>query len=132
MLAAKNAELNGTQWAPEDVIVMKRNPMLNTRHLELLSDAPTQKLSQLRINEGVNLFAESSQEKHPQGAAGIGDMADFKTADGTDISSLCKWEIEFELDQNRFHIKFNAPSAGSKQAPIPETALTAQDIQDAQ
>ena len=39
-------------------IVMKRNPMLNQRQLELL---PADKsLSKLRVNEGVNLFVEEA------------------------------------------------------------------------
>ena len=37
-------------------LVMKRNPMLNQRQLEILSQDKS--LSQLRVNEGVNLFIE--------------------------------------------------------------------------
>jgi hypothetical protein len=60
-------------------VVMKRNPMLNQRQLEQL---PTEKsLSQLRVNEGVNLFIEEISD--------------------TDTSVTSKWEHEFDLDQNR-------------------------------
>lgn len=64
-------------------IVMKRNPMLNQKQLEVLSTEKS--LSQLRVNEGVNLFVE-------------------------DFSDVSQWEQEFELDQNRLQVKFNRPS----------------------
>ena len=68
-------------------VVMKRNPMLNQRQLEQL---PTEKsLSQLRVNEGVNLFVEEISD--------------------TDTSDTSKWEHEFDLDQNRLQVKFNQP-----------------------
>ena len=39
--------------------MLKKNPMLNNmRQLEVVSDAPSKQLNQLRINEGVNLFIE--------------------------------------------------------------------------
>lgn len=45
---------------PGNVIILKRNPMLHTKCMELLSDQPDKKLTQLRINEGVNLFVEDA------------------------------------------------------------------------
>ena len=56
-------------------LVMKRNPMLNQRQLEILS--PDKSLSQLRVNEGVNLFIEDSSNLQ---------------------GNTLKWEHEFDLD----------------------------------
>ena len=68
LLAAENKKINLTEeWNPEDVRVLKRNALLNTSHLELLSDKADKLLSQLRINEGVNLFVENRTVPHPQG-----------------------------------------------------------------
>ena len=67
-IAAENKKRNVAEdWRAEDVSVLKRNPLLNTSHLELLSDKPEKLLSQLRINEGVNLFVENRTIPHPQG-----------------------------------------------------------------
>ena len=66
---------------------MKRNPMLNQRQLEQLQTEKS--LSQLRVNEGVNLFIEEISD--------------------TDTSDTSKWEHEFDLDQNRLQVKFNQP-----------------------
>lgn len=70
---------------PLPILVMKRNPMLNQKQLELISgsDRP---LNVLRVNEGVNLFIETQTDTN-------------------------KWEQEFELDQNRFTVKYNKPEA---------------------
>jgi len=38
---------------------MKRNPMLNQKQLEVISN-PDKTLTQLCINEGVNLFVEAN------------------------------------------------------------------------
>jgi hypothetical protein len=43
-------------------------------------------LNVLRVNEGVNLFIETQTDTN-------------------------KWEQEFELDQNRFTVKYNKPEA---------------------
>ena len=44
-----------------------------------------------------------------------------------------KWEIEFDLDSYRFHIKFNEPVDTKQQAAVSdETAITAQQVQDAE
>ena len=67
------------QFGIENPIVMKRNPMLNQKQLEVLQQDKS--LTQLRVNEGVNLFVDQ------------GD----------------KWEREFDLDQNRLLIKYNQP-----------------------
>jgi len=50
----------------ENVIILKRNPMLHTKCMELLSDQPDKKLTKLRINEGVNLFIEDSSVEIPE------------------------------------------------------------------
>ena len=49
-----------------NVTVLKRNPMLNTKCMELLSDQPDKKLNQLRVNEGVNLFVEDGSIEMPE------------------------------------------------------------------
>jgi len=46
-------------------------------------------LNVLRVNEGVNLFIETQTDTN-------------------------KWEQEFELDQNRFTVKYNKPEAGEE------------------
>jgi len=46
-------------------MVLKRNPLLNTSHLEVLSGNSDKLLSQLRINEGVNVFVENRKVPHP-------------------------------------------------------------------
>ena len=44
-----------------------------------------------------------------------------------------KWEIEFDLDSYRFHIKFNEPVDTKQQAVVSDdTAITAQQVQDAE
>jgi len=40
----------------DNPIVMKRNPMLNQKQLEVLQQDKS--LTQLRVNEGVNLFVD--------------------------------------------------------------------------
>jgi hypothetical protein len=54
-----------TGISPENVVVLKRNPMLNTKCMERLSDEPEKKLNQLRVNEGVNLFIEDGSVPIP-------------------------------------------------------------------
>ena len=66
-MAEENLRRDKAEWQADDILVLKRNPLLNTSHLELLSDKPEKQLSQLRINEGVNLFVENKNERHPQG-----------------------------------------------------------------
>jgi hypothetical protein len=87
LLMSEFLSLIQAKFSLENPIVMKRNPMLNQRQLEVLSasEAHGKSLTQLRINEGVNLFVESA-------------------------STDSKWEHEFELDQNRLQVKFNLPS----------------------
>ena len=40
---------------------MKRNPMLNQKQLEVLSLEKT--LTQLRVNEGINLFVDCNENE---------------------------------------------------------------------
>ena len=71
-LAEENNSRTQQDWKENDVRVLKRNPLLNTSHLEILSDQPAKLLTQLRINEGVNLFVENKNVPHPQGL-NVGD-----------------------------------------------------------
>ena len=88
--------------------MLKRNPLLNTSHLELLSEHKEKLISQLRINEGINLFVENKLEPHPQGlSVGAGEQEGLINVQGT--AETPKWEIEHELDGLRFQIKFNTP-----------------------
>jgi len=123
VLASENLKLTRVEWNPLDVKVLKRNPLLNTSHLEVLSDQPEKLLSQLRVNEGVNLFVENVKVPHPQGlAVGASEAEEMLSTNvGSDTA---KWEIEHELDGLRFQIKFNSPT--DEKAKIPETAITAQ------
>ena len=106
---------------PENVIVLKRNPMLNTKCMELLSDAPDKKLNQLRVNEGVNLFVEDSSVEIPE------SLNQFNTDDfdmpEQEVVKPTKWEKEFELESNRFCVKFNDPMVALASDKL---ALTAQ------
>lgn len=68
-------QLLSSRFNIKNPIVMKRNPMLNQRQLELL--LPDKSLSKLRVNEGVNLFVEEAV---------------------TENQSISQWEKEFELD----------------------------------
>jgi len=49
----------------DNLVVMKRNPMLQMESCEIVSADPTKKLNALRVNEGVNLFVEDKAEKYP-------------------------------------------------------------------
>ena len=71
-LAEENNSRTQQTWKENEVRVLKRNPLLNTSHLEILSDQLAKLLTQLRINEGVNLFVENKFEPHPQGLS-VGD-----------------------------------------------------------
>ena len=44
-LADENKTLTGEDWKWTDVMVLKRNPLLNTSHLEIISDKPEKLLS---------------------------------------------------------------------------------------
>jgi len=46
-------------------VIMKRNPMLQMKQVEILSDFPNKKLNELRVNEGVNLYLEDSSLAYP-------------------------------------------------------------------
>ena len=111
-LAQEYLTLLDQKVEPNDLIVLKRNPLLNTSHLENLSDQKEKMISQLRINEGINLFVENKQEPHPQGlSVGASEQEGLINVTGTDDTP--KWEIEHELDGLRFQIKFNSPSTES-------------------
>lgn len=64
-LAEENKKITQEEWAASDIMVLKRNPLLNTSHLEVLSGNSDKLLSQLRINEGVNVFVENRKVPHP-------------------------------------------------------------------
>ena len=64
-LAEENKSITKEEWVASDILVLKRNPLLNTSHLEVLSGNSDKLLSQLRINEGVNIFVENRKVPHP-------------------------------------------------------------------
>jgi hypothetical protein len=110
------------------VIVLKRNPMLNTKCMELLSDQPEKRLNQLRVNEGVNLFVEDASVPMPE-SLNVFNSADFDEPNVETVTPT-KWEREFELESNRFQVKFNDPSIQTEiKSPL---ALTAQQSQESQ
>ena len=87
----------------EFIVVVKWNPKLSFSGVDLLSDAKCldKKISKLKINDGVNLYFEDSWIPHP-------DLLDYSfLGDG---SKKTKWETEFELEKNRFTIKYNMPT----------------------
>lgn len=87
----------------EFMIVLKWNPKLSITGVDILSESKSldKKISKLRINDGVNLFVEDSRIQHP-------DLIDYSFLSDGSIKS--KWETEFELEKNRFTIKYNVPS----------------------
>ena len=92
---------------------MKRNPLLNTSHLEVLSNDLNKQLTQLRINEGVNLFVENKSVHHPQGLnVGASEQDGMINTSGT--VDTPKWEIEHELDGLRYQVRFNTPTEAPK------------------
>ena len=83
--------------------VFKRKAYGQGKNVEELSLAKkiSRKLKILRINDGLNLFIEDGSFDHPDI-----EKYSFLSKASTDN----KWETEFELDRNRFVIKFNVPS----------------------
>ena len=126
-LVEENKKATNQVWLPCDVKVLKRNPLLNTSHLEVLSEQPDKLLNQLRINEGVNLFVENKNIPHPTGLH-IGESEKEGLINTTGTIDTPKWEIEHELDGLRFQVKFNSPT--DPKAITPETAITAQQIHE--
>ena len=49
----------------ENVLILKRNPMMNLNSVENLSAQPDKRLNQLRVNEGVYLFVEDKTIEYP-------------------------------------------------------------------
>jgi len=99
--------------AQQSVMVLKRNPMLNLRQMEVLSNEPTKALNVLRINEGVNLFVEDTSVPIPEklkkfSGLEFDEPKIMTTEPETEI--VTKWEKEFELESNRFQVKFNNPN----------------------
>lgn len=84
----------------ENIVLLKRNPMLNTKCMELLSDQLDKKLTQLRVNEGVNLFVEDGSVPIPE-SLNLFSAEDFEDP-GESVTKPTKWEKEFELESNRF------------------------------
>ena len=72
----------------------------NVEELSLNKNKP-RKLKALRVNDGLNLFVENGSFEHP-------DLK--KYAFLSQDKSTSKQEIEFELDRNRFTLKYNVPS----------------------
>lgn len=87
----------------EHLRVFKRRAFGQGKNVEELSIAKniSRKLKILRINDGLNLFVENGSFEHPDI-----EKYSFLSSESTDN----KWETEFELDRNRFTIKFNIPS----------------------
>lgn len=75
----------------KEAVIMKRTPMMQNQAVEILSEKLDKGLNELRIYEGINLFVEEKEEPHPE-------KKDLKTT---------KWEVEFELELNRYQIKYN-------------------------
>jgi hypothetical protein len=82
--------------------IMKKNPMLNTSTVELVSEEKNmdRALKQIRVNEGVNLYVENKTEIYPRTTEVLSFLSKMPDS---------KWETEFELDKNRFTLKFNDP-----------------------
>jgi len=56
----------GIQDPEKNLLVQKRNPMLNSaKQMEIVSEKPDEQLKKLRVNEGVNLFVEDSSVDFP-------------------------------------------------------------------
>ena len=70
----------------KDAVIMKRTPMMQNQAVEILSDKLEKGLNELRVYEGINLFVEERSVAHPE----KGD------------SDITKWEVEFELELNRY------------------------------
>ena len=79
--------------------------MLQLETVDVLSNSPEKKLNQLCVNEGVNLFIEDATVPYPYDHL----APEMITILQTDQRILSKWETEFELDHNRFTVKFNDP-----------------------
>ena len=65
----------------DNALIMRRTPMMQNQAVEILSENLDKGLNELRINEGINLYVEESGGK--------------------------RWENEFELETNRYQIKYN-------------------------
>ena len=89
----------------ESLIIMKRNALFHMASVEQINEPKNKEktLSQVRVNEGVNLFLENKDEEYKSST-----LQQFVASEMTTISQT-KWELEFELDRNRFTIKYNTP-----------------------
>ena len=83
--------------------IFKRRAIATGKNVEELSTKRNmgRKLKIIRINDGLTLFIENNSFDHP-------DIDKYSFL-SKEIASN-KWETEFELDRNRFVIKFNIPS----------------------
>ncbi len=83
----------------DNLVIMKRNALFHMASVERINEAKNEDktLSAVRVNEGVNLFIENAAQEYESSSLGL--VAEGQT----------KWEIEFELERNRFTIKYNAP-----------------------
>ena len=94
----------------EHLKVFKRKAIGQGQNVEELSIPKNleRKLKILRINDGLNLFIENGSFLHP-------DIESYTfLSKGNTVN---KWETEFELDRNRFTIKFNIPTAETLSKP---------------
>ena len=90
----------------DSAVIMKRTPMMQNQAVEILTDSEDKLgkgLNELRVNEGVILYVENANEKYQ-----LTESQDIGI-DQTRLETLTKWEVEFELEVNRCHIKFNLP-----------------------
>lgn len=87
----------------EHLIILKRRAIGQGKNVEELSleKNKARKLKALRINDGLNLFVENGSFEHP-------DLKEYAFLSQDKATS--KWETEFELDRNRFTLKYNVPS----------------------
>ena len=73
--------------------------MMQNQAVEMFGEnTDTQGLNELRINEGLNLYVEDGK---------VGFQSSSEEKPELSKIGLSKWEIEFELEVNRYQIKFN-------------------------
>ncbi len=120
--------------AAENLQVQKRNALINSaKQMDLVSEKPKEQLKRLRVNEGVMLFIEDKsvvvpREQIPSCSRQRSDLDKENEPEEVITDDLTKWEREFELEANRFTIKFNDPF--SKSAELDTTGMNATQIQE--
>lgn len=74
---------------------MKRTPLNQLKSVDILTDSDeklSKGLNELRVSEGSIMYIEDGTIVHPS---------------SNEESKLTKWETEFELEINRYQIKYN-------------------------